>query len=264
MASKLRAPLTDLAASYRQHAALSRVDHRPWPLPDRSWFMGQSWFDLLFAHWRVDPEELRRVVPRQLSLDLVDGDAWIGITPFELRAFRLRPTPPPPLVSVFPELNVRTYVTVHDKPGIYFLSLDAGSSFAVRAARRTYRFPYFRAETAIERRGLTVAYRSARRDPSGPPAELRCSYAPEAPTAAAPGSPEASLIERYCAYALDDAGQIQRAEIHHPPWELRRGRAEFEANTMTAPLRISLHGEPMLHFAPRQDVVIWTLEPAGP
>ena len=34
-------------------------------------------------------------------------------------------------VSEFPELNVRTYVRVNDRPGIYFFSLDAGSALAV-------------------------------------------------------------------------------------------------------------------------------------
>ena len=33
----------------------------------------------------------------------------------------------------FPELNVRTYVTVGDKPGVFFFSLDAGNPLAVGA-----------------------------------------------------------------------------------------------------------------------------------
>jgi len=223
--------------------------------------MGQSWFGLLFAHWRVEPGELERVVPPQLPLDLIDGSAWIGITPFQVRALRLRLTPPPPFLSVFAELNVRTYVTVGGKPGIYFLSLDADSALAVAAARRIYRFPYFRARMSIERRDESIAYRSARTDRTGPPAELRADYRPHGqPFNAAPASVEASLIERYCAYTLDEARTVQRAQIHHRQWELQRVRAEFAANTMPEPFGIRLAGEPMLHFAPRQDVVIWPLE----
>src|SRR5215211_4746531 len=115
--------------------------HRPWPLPDRGWLMGQTWKQLLFAHWRVDPEELRRVVPSPLELDLREGAAWIGITPFVVSALRLRRTPPLPVGSHFPELNVRAYVRFGGKPGIYFLSLDASSSLAIAAARRAYRLP---------------------------------------------------------------------------------------------------------------------------
>ncbi len=41
-----------------------------------------------------------------------------------------------PWVSAFAELNVRTYVTVGGKPGVYFFSLDATNSLAVAGARR--------------------------------------------------------------------------------------------------------------------------------
>jgi hypothetical protein len=48
-----------------------------------------------------------------------------------------------------------------------------------------------------------------------------------------------------------------RAEIHHPPWPLQPATATFKANTM-APERVELPAEPpLLHFARRQDVVIW-------
>jgi uncharacterized protein len=70
------------------------------------------------------------------------------------------------------------------------------------------------------------------------------------------------LIERYCAYTLDDSQSVLRAEIHHPPWRLRRASAEIEENTTAAPFGIELRGEPLLHFAPRQDVVIWPHERA--
>jgi uncharacterized protein len=258
------APLEDLVSAVRQGTAHTSAEHRPWPLPDRSWLMGQSWLDLLFAHWRVDEERLRRVVPPELELETIDGSAWIGITPFELRALRLRLTLPAPFVSAFPELNVRTYVTVDGKPGIYFLSLDAGSRLAVAAARRTYRFPYFLANMSVRRRGGQVEYRSSRIPGSGPAAGFAASYAPRGePFAADPDSLEWKLTERYCAYTLDEEGRVLRAEIHHRPWELYRAEAEIAANTMTAPFGIELEGEPLLHLARRQDVVIWPHEIAG-
>ena len=132
----------DLLASPLMHERVTRIGgHRPWPMPGRSWVMAQTWTDLLFAHWSVAPATLERAVPTQLPLDTFDGRAWIGITPFAVRNTRLRPTLPVPFVSAFPELNVRTYVTVGGKPGIFFFSLDADSMLAVAAARRAYRLP---------------------------------------------------------------------------------------------------------------------------
>jgi hypothetical protein len=57
-------------------------DHRPWPMPPRPWVMGQTWLELLFAHWSVAPADLTACVPPQLPLDTFDGRAWIGVTPF--------------------------------------------------------------------------------------------------------------------------------------------------------------------------------------
>ena len=252
-------PLTDLAAARRQRRVTATVEHRPWPLPDGPWFMGQTWERLLFAHWPVPPDVLRPVVPPQLPIDTRDGQAWVGVTPFRVRGLRLRSSPPLPLVASFPEVNVRTYVTVEGRPGIHFLSLDAGSRLAVEAARRVYRLPYFRARMRVESNG-SVDYTTRRVDSSGPPAELVCRYQPVGPPYhAEPGSLDYFLTERYCLYTLDEERRVHRGEIHHPPWAVRRARASFRVNAMGEPFGLPLAGEPLLHLSERQDVVMWRI-----
>jgi uncharacterized protein len=76
-------------------------------------------------------EALRRAVPAELPLDAFDGRAWLGITPFEVSGLRTIGTPPVPVLSRFPETNVRTYTTVDGKPGIHF-----GASRAPRSITR--------------------------------------------------------------------------------------------------------------------------------
>lgn len=247
----------------RQRAALAETAHRPWPLPRRPWLMGQTWYDLLFAHWEVAPEALRPLVPDPLELDLRDGRAWLGITPFVVGGLRLRGVPPLPWLSRFPELNVRTYVDFDGRPGIYFFSLDAARRAGVAAARRTYRLPYFHAEMTVRRQGSTVHYDSRRIDSSGPPARLRARYAPSgARLPIAEGPLERWLSERYCLYVVDGKGHPLRGEIHHAPWPLQPASGTIETNTMAQPLRIELTPDPLLHYSRRQDVVIWALEPA--
>ena len=57
--------------------------------------------------------------------------------------------------------------------------------------------------------------------------------------------------------------QVYRGEIHHPPWPLQDAHAEFETNTVAAAAGISLPDTaPLLHFARRQDVLIWPLRRA--
>jgi uncharacterized protein len=213
----------------------------------------------LFAHWRVTEEALRDHVPDELPLDSFDGSFWLGLTPFRVDALRLRGTPPVPGLSSFLELNVRTYVTYEDKPGIWFFSLDAESRLAVEAARRTYALPYHHASMRAHHLGEAVGYSSRRRD-DGHRFEGR--YRPtgvKAPPQA--GTLEHFLTERYCLYTRS-RGELFRAEIHHPPWPLQPAEAELRENTMPPP-GIELEGQPLFHFSERQDVVIWALEPAG-
>jgi hypothetical protein len=246
----------------RQRGALAETAHRPWRLPERPWLMGQTWYDLLFAHWELPAEALRPLVPAPLELDLRDGRAWLGITPFVVGGLRLRGAPPLPRLSRFPELNVRTYVRYDERPGIYFFSLDAGSRSAVAAARRAYRLPYFHAQMSADRDLKTVRYESWRVDSTGPPAELAARYRPTGPALPIEdGSLERWLAERYCLYVVDRRGRPLRGEIHHAPWPLQPGSATIQRNTMATPLGLEL-SDPLLHFSARQDTLIWPLEPA--
>lgn len=248
----------------KQGATLAETEHRPWPLPDRRWVMGQTWQTLLFAHWRVPQGQLDPVVPPQFPLDTFDGSTWIGITPFAVTGLRLRATAPIPHVSNFPELNVRTYVTVDGKPGIYFLSLDAARRAAVASARRIYRLPYFLADMTREVDDGRIRFSSERKALDGPPASFRATYRPTGdPSPAEPGSLAHFLTERYCLYTLDERRRIHRGEIHHPPWPLQPAEAEISRNTMAEPFGIELEGDPLLHYSERQDVAIWRIRQAG-
>ncbi len=250
-----------LSTPARQAAVVGETEHRPWPLPDGRWIMAQTWDDLLFAHWRVPASTLRELVPTALELDEFDGSAWLGITPFVITGFRLRGTFPAPWLSSFPEINVRTYVTAEDKPGIWFFSLDTSSRLAVEAARRAYRLPYYRARMSVARSGEWTEYSSNRAEGSARPFVFRgrSRTAGEADPPD-PGSLDHFLTERYCLYAVD-GNELFRAEIHHPPWRLQPAAAQIELNTMP-PDPVSLSDEePLVHFSPRQDVVIWALQP---
>jgi uncharacterized protein YqjF (DUF2071 family) len=225
---------------------------------------GQSWHGLLFAHWALPPHALRPVVPAALPLDTFDGQAWLGIVPFVLRDLRLRGLPPVPGVSEFPETNVRTYVTLGGKPGVYFFSLDAGNPLAV-AGGRLLHLRYFPAAMAVGWRGAWLCYASRRLWPAGPGARraaLRVRYRPVGPPAPpAAGSLDAWLTERYCLYTLDRRGRVVRLEIHHPPWSLQPAVAEVGTNTMTAPFGLRLPDvPPRLHYVHRQEMVGWAPE----
>ena len=236
--------LEDAAA---QAASLRETEHRPYPLPAGRWTMGQTWQNLLFAHWRVPHDLLRPHVPERLELEQHDGSAWIGLTPFRIAGLRLRGALPLPLLSSFYELNCRTYVRGAGRPGIWFFSLDASSRGAVAAARRTYRLPYRHAR--IEADGG-----SFRADTEGGGSFHARYHGIGVPAPAAPATLEDFLVERYCLYAAH--GKL-RAEIHHAPWPMQAAEAEVEQQGI-AP--VELEGEPIYHYARRLDVLIWSPE----
>jgi uncharacterized protein YqjF (DUF2071 family) len=233
--------------------------HRPWPLPRGPWLMAQRWTNLLFAHWPVEARVLRGLVPAQLPLDTFDGTGWVSIASFYLSHLRPRWLPAVPWLSEFPELNVRTYVSLGGKPGVYFFSLDAGSALAVAGARATYHLPYFNARMSTHcDAGGTVAYASRRTDSRGKPAAFAARYRPTGPaTTSAPGTLDHWLSERYCLYATN-ARHVYRAEIHHHRWPLQAVDAEIETNTMAAAAGIELPSVPPREaFASLLDVVVW-------
>jgi uncharacterized protein YqjF (DUF2071 family) len=247
-------------------AILSEVSHRPWPLPASPWVMTQTWHALLFAHWPMAVGQLRQNVPAAFELDVFDGMGWVGVVPFQMTNVTARGLPSLPWISEFPELNVRTYVRVADRPGVYFFSLDAGRALAVHAARSLLNLPYYRAAMSVTTKLDQVHYQS-RRTNGASSAQLVATYEPTGPpTPPARGTLEHFLTERYCLYNLNRRGVPYRLDIHHPRWPLQSAEAHIAHNTMADAAGLRLPAmKPLLHFSRRQDMVAWaptSIDPA--
>ena len=81
--------------AYRWVLVSSRLSGRPW-------VMRMRWRDLLFAHWAVDVDLLRPLIPRSLEIDTHDGRAYLGIVPFGMEDTAPRGLPRVPYLSDFP------------------------------------------------------------------------------------------------------------------------------------------------------------------
>ncbi|HSL00708.1 MAG TPA: DUF2071 domain-containing protein [Rubrobacteraceae bacterium] len=244
----------------RPEEILSRTGHRPYPVPTRPWALFMSWRDLLFMHWPVEEALLRPLVPRALDLDTFDGSAWLSITPFSMRGVRPRALPSVSPLSNFPELNVRTYVTGGDRPGIWFFSLDAGSRVAVRLARAIFRLPYYDAMMSCRDSGGEIRYESVRTHRGAPGARFEGRYRPVGePFNARPGTLEYFLSERYCLYGADSRGGVLRGEIHHHPWPLQEAEVRVETLGMTEQIGVPLpERPPILYFSRSIDTLAWS------
>jgi len=222
--------------------------------------MTQAWVDLLFAHWPVDKDQLRSIVPPSLEIDTFDGAAWIGIVPFGMENVHWRIMPPVPLLSKFLELNVRTYVRYKGRSGIFFFSLDCANRVAVEVARTFFRLPYYNARMSKQlidgrettaRTNRTIIYRSERIDKRGGDCLLDCDYRVVGePFRSSPGSIEEWLTERYCFFTPNRSGQIVVGEVHHKPWPLQIAEAEFRTNSLAKVLGVQLpQTASLLHYS---------------
>jgi uncharacterized protein YqjF (DUF2071 family) len=219
----------------------------------------QRWDDLVFLHWRFAPERVRALVPAALQLDLFDGAAWVGMTPFTVS--RMRPTllPPLPVLSDTSEINLRTYVHRDGVPGLWFFSLDASNALAVRGARALYRLPYFHARMRVARQANAVRFHSERTDAKARAATLDAAWETgERLTAALPDTLAFFLLERYVLYA-GDSERMLRARIHHRPWPLREARITRLASTMLEAAGLPTPDDPPVVHAQGEpfDVAVW-------
>ncbi|MEM6365020.1 MAG: DUF2071 domain-containing protein [Planctomycetota bacterium] len=224
-----------------------------------------TWSDLLFAHWAVEPDVVASQLPAGVNLDTRDGRAWLGVVPFRMSNTTPRFCPPVPGLSEFLELNVRTYVTVDGKPGVWFFSLDAESWVAVRVARATFNLPYMDATMSIESQDDgTIHYSSVRTHRHEPAAQYVADYRANGDyREARPGSLEHWLTARYCLYSVNRRGHILRGEIDHPPWRLADATYREDCNTMGDGFGLVLNDKPHLMVAEPVDVRAWLVKQVG-
>ncbi|WP_185908023.1 YqjF family protein [Psychrobacillus soli] len=211
----------------------------------KPWMMTQEWHHVLFLHWSVSPEEIRKYIPAELELNLYKGKAWIGFVFFQVKENRPRFMPCLPGLQSFLELNVRTYVTYKGKAGAYFFSLDANNPFIVKLATFGKFLPYRNAEINFKKHKKTFSIHS------------KCEYENESllttfePVARPLESTQLNtwLTERYCLWTKTN-GQLFRVDISHSPWRLQNATGIVYENTMTSFLKGNYKEErPLAHYS---------------
>ena len=185
--------------------------------------MRQTWSNIVWCHWAVDPQQVKAVIPTGLEPDLFEGKAWVGLIPFSMKNLRL-PGPFAILsklvrVSNFGEVNVRTYVKdSKGRSGVWFCTLDSDDWLAVKTANIAFGLPYRLSETRLEKTGSIIKW-SNRRKGDQAKAELEVTASDEPWREAASGL-EQFLVERYSLYTLR-RGKLLRGSLSHEKWNVR-------------------------------------------
>ena len=213
-------------------------------------------------HWGVPEDLLRSLLPRQLTLDLYEGRAYVGLVPFAMEG--VRPWwAPERLAFSFLETNVRTYVLHQGKPGVYFFSLDANSRLAVATARTVWGLPYYNATMSMGRSGDLVHYSSERHQQNAS-LDVRCRIGqPLGPSR--PDTLDHFFLERYLLY-VERAGQLHVGQVHHVPYPVQAATVESVSDGLVAAAGLpAVDSLPeYVHYAQGVDVEVFPLRRTDP
>ena len=232
------------------HQRLNHPRHIPW-------IMKQTWLDTLFVHFPVEKEFLNKVVPSSLPVDTFNQTGWISFVPYIVSSVRIRGLPPIPGIRQFVGFNIRTYVNLNGKPGVYFFSLAATDWLNAKMAKLFFQLPYFYRNMDIVVKtadSFTFSLREQER-------QTEWTYRPTSDQRlAVKGSLEEWLVERYCLYTVNKRGEPMRSDIRHRSWLLQDVEVDFQDSSIFSDHWISLSSQkPICHYSKKKEVQIWPI-----
>jgi hypothetical protein len=178
------------------------------------------WDNTYFVSVPVRPDHVAELLPRGLSVDCFEGDAYLSVVGFEMKGIRPRGVPRW-LGRSFVEINLRTYVLDSEgRRGIYFFSLDADDVLSVAFARRLTYLPYRTTETSLSRSGKDVHSKNVVGGEQTFSLDARVCERIQTPRAK-----DRFLCERYRFYT-EHGDALYMGVVEHDPWQLRRVEAE--------------------------------------
>jgi uncharacterized protein YqjF (DUF2071 family) len=214
----------------------------------------QEWRKAIFLHYEADASQLKQLIPPFVELDLFDGKAYVSLVAFTVCHARAAVLPSFAPISDFHEVNLRTYVTDGSRPGIFFLSMEAGKFSSAILSRAVTGLPY--EYSSLSRKSEPPYEYHAKHTKRG--FHLDIVYTPS--TVLADPSPlDKWLVERYCVY-MQLKRLAYRYDVHHLPWELqnielsqlsclyRAGSDEYRENTIAS------------HYSEGVQVLLWEQE----
>lgn len=182
--------------------------------------MHQGWRQLLFLHWKVDPDQIQATLPPGLTVDTFQGKGYVTLNIFFMENVSFTGIPAVPGLSNFTEVNFRTYV--YDKqgnPGIWFYSLDIDSLVATTLARNAFSLPYFFSDlkASQEKNKIHVEGRRSQEEQI----HVKAIFEPTSDIyqEAKPNTLDFFLIERYILFSFA-ANQLNKAHVHHLAYPL--------------------------------------------
>lgn len=229
---------------------LSNTAHRPYELPIDKWRYYQEWNQLLFFHWKIPFDVIRKVVPAELTIDTFQDECYVSLVPFTMEKVRLKFLPAVGLVSNFHEINLRTYINFKGQGGVYFFSLEAQKYFSAYLSRKLSGLPYekssinrsdgnYRSMNKVKAFSLDVEYEI--KEVIHQKTEL-----------------DKWLTERYRVYFAEN-GSVYQYDVHHNEWEVRHIELKkFQLNYSINGFSFTNRKPDLMHYSEGVKVLAWS------
>jgi uncharacterized protein YqjF (DUF2071 family) len=185
----------------------------------------QTWADLTFLHWAVEPDRVQAYLPTGTRPDVIDGLTYVGLVPFRMQGIGAWGSPGLPYFGSFLETNVRLYsVDEQGRRGVVFVSLDASRLAPVLAARWGPGLPYLWSKMRYARTGDLVEYGCRRRWPGPRGASSEIAVRVGAPVEA--GALEHFLTARWGLHLAGGRSRTYYWPNRHEQWPLQSATVE--------------------------------------
>ena len=190
------------------------------------------WRSVGFVHWAYDPDEVARLLPRDVPLDLYGGRAWAGyhfVTVEAGRSGRLARHRRTWRSRLLPEFNeLRAVVAVVDRfgePALWYLSVDASRRVMAAGLRRWFNLAAYEAESRFSVNDGRLEYWTHR--PDGTTARLKLTVG----SAITPTDIDRFLTARWRIVLprrwWDEPDEHRAITTVHEPWPLHRASVEL-------------------------------------
>lgn len=221
---------------------LKTTAHRPYPLNTGEWNLEQDWENLLYLHWVVPNDEMRKIVPPQFEVDTYEGKSYVGMVVMGNIGIKHRYLPELSFTSNFPEVNLRVYVKHHGRPGIMFLKIYAHNNLVAKMIRTLGGPPYVGAIVELHRHEKISMVRAEGTGPDKP--FFNVGYQPGGEAAFAKYDPKLIqfLGERYAAYVVSSKGAVSYFDVHHVPLNILPADARVYGNNLLKIEGLSVDG----------------------
>jgi uncharacterized protein len=225
---------------------------------ENNWLMKQSWRNVCFIHYQVEPELLKNYVPPCFNLDLYGGYAWITVVPFQFLSFQIRGFPNLSLPRPLNEINVRTYVSYKGMKGVYFFHLDVQSRLIAWGAGSIIPLPFHYARIMMVKDGNYLMITSRRNEKRLFISKILL----KGETFRAKShSIDYWLTERYVFFTVNSRGEVLEGRIIHPSWLLETALCDVECNTLLPSIPALLKKPHITHFSQSMnDVKVFPLQ----